>query len=300
MAAALLALLTTALGLSHPSPAMASTWSYDLINTSVTTDGKAVPLVRLPVLSLTAGANKFLNASYVVRNPQAFNIMQGARVRCQRKSDGTVYTSVFTTRNVTANGTSTARVHWLFTAPSTDDYTCTLWGHAATSVGTTYHLTVTSGALGVDDSVFPDGAEWRDTTGGTVASGGAAYLLRKTWVSTTGTYVGANVGVEMTDNYGSPSNGASSVADVTLYITQLRADGTGCVTPFTSTQHITISANVHHDKVYLSARGVPISTAAGCTRSFAIKVLADSLSGNPLVLEGGADIQYSNGIAFSY
>ena len=264
------------------------------------TDAKAVALVQLPVMSLTAGAHKYLNGSYVARNPQAFNVMQGARIRCQRKSDGSQYTSVYTTRNVTANGSSTVQVHWLITAQSTADYACTLWGHAATSAGTSYHLTVTSGALGVDDSTFPDGAEWRHTDGGTVASGGAAYLLRKTWSSATGSYLGANVDVEMTNDYGSPSNGANAVADVSLSITQLRSGGTGCLSPFISTQRVTISSNVHHDKVYLSARGVAISTAAGCTRSFAIKVLVDSISGNPLVLEGGGDIQYSNGIAFSY
>lgn len=298
--AALMAFLASVVTLAGPSPAMASTWSYDLLTTTVATDARAVPVVALPTLSLTAGAKKYFNASYTVSNPQAFNVMQGARVRCRQMSDGTLFHSVYTTRNVTANGSSTVRVHWLFTAPSTADYACTLWGHAATSVGTTYHLNVTGGALGVDDSIFPDGAEWRDTTGDTVASGGAAYLLRKTWVAGTGSYVGANADVEMTNNYGSPNNGRDAVVDVSLYITQLAPDGTGCLAPFITTRRITISANVHHDKVYLSARAVPVSAAAGCTRSFAIKVLVDSISGNPLVLEGGTDIQYSNGIAFSY
>lgn len=42
-----------------------------------------------------------------------------------------------------------------------------------------------------------------------------------------------------------------------------------------------------------------ISTAAGCTRNFAVKAMVRPVSGNPLVLEGGS-IWYSNGIAFSY
>lgn len=283
-----------------PSPAKASsTWSYTLVNTSVPTDGVAVPVVALPALSLSAGSTKYFNASYKVNNPQAFNIMQGGRIRCRRTLDDAVFYSVFTTRNATANASGSVQVHWLFTVPTTGVYACTLWGHAATSRGTGYRLNVASGAIGVDNGTFPDGAEWRHTTGGTVASGESSYLLRRTWASVAGANVGANADVELTNSYGSPSNGRSATADVTLYVTQLGPDGTGCRPAVTVTKQITIPAAVHHDKVYLQLRGIAVSGEAGCTRNFAIKVLVDSVSGNPLVLEGGTT-HYSNGMAFSY
>lgn len=283
-----------------PSPAMASTWSYTLINTTVRTDAVAVPLVALPALALSAGSNKYFNASYRVSNPESFNIMQGGRIRCRRMSDDAAFYSVYTTRNATAAAAGMVQVHWLFAVPSTDSYACTLWGHAATSRGTGYRLNVSSGAIGVDGSTFPGGAEWRHTGGGTVPSSGSSYLLRKTWTAGGGTNVGANADVELTNNYGSPNNGRSATADVTLYATQLAADGTGCRPAVTVTRQITIPAAVHHDKIYLQLRGVAISAEAACTRNFAIKVLVKSVSGNPLVLEGSSGTHYSNGIAFSY
>lgn len=279
-------------------PASASTWSTTLLNTTIVTDETPVPLVALPTLTLAAGHNKFLNSTYTVSNPNDFNVMQGARIRCRNMSNDNLYYSVFSTRNVTANGTSVIRVHWLFTAPDTGSYACTLWGHAVTSRGTNHRLNVTAGSLGVDDSTFPGGTEWRDTVGGNVPSGGSAYLLRKTWAATVGTRVGANADVELTNS--GPAGNAGATADLTLYITQLGLDGTGCRAAVSVTKRISISADVHHDKVYLQHRDIAIDTSASCTTKFAIKVLVESVSGSPLVLEGSSGFQYSNGIAFSY
>lgn len=284
------------------SPAAAtSTWTYDVITSQIVSDGAQRVVLRLPAVTLAAGERIYFNGGYGVSNGYGFNIMQGAQIRCQ--TSGVVARSVFTTRNATAYASGSARVHWLFTVPQTAVYTCELLGHALTSRGTGYALTVVSGSsttyLGMQVESIPDGQEWRHTTGGTVPSGGSAYLLRKEWTAVTGASVGVDADVELTSNKSGGASGSSLTA--TLYVTQLNSAKTACTSTATHTysQNKSISTDVHHDKVYFRIRGIGVQTASGCTRLFAIKVLIRVTSGNPVDLNGTATTHYSNGIAFS-
>ncbi|MGH8795349.1 MAG: hypothetical protein ACRDXX_22240 [Stackebrandtia sp.] len=274
--------------------------SDELLNTRITTDGEYVPLVSLGTLTFDAGDRKFFSARYKAANPQSFNVLQAARIRCRDTSDDTEYYSVFSTRNITADSASSVVVHWLFTPPSAGRYACTLWGHAKTSQGDGHRIDVANGSIGVDDVSYPDAEEWRHTTGGDVGVGDSAYLLRRTWTAGSGDTVGVNMDVEWTNNYGKPNNGKSATADVLLYVTQLNSEGKGCRSPHVADERFTISSDTHHDKVYLKLRDIPVSADDGCTRDFAIKALVEHVSGNPLILEGSASSHYSNGIALSY
>lgn len=134
-----------------------------------------------------------------------------------------------------------------------------------------------------------------------IGVGEAGYVLRETWTAAPGKSVGITADVELTDCYNFDvveSNGGSANATPTLTAIQLGPSGDACQAAQTESQPITIPADVHHEKVYLSLRGIAVSTSPACVANFAIKVLV-SVGGNrnSMIIETPS---CTNGIAFSY
>lgn len=274
--------------------------STDLLNDTIHTDRERVALVSLGTDTFGEGERRFLEASYEGHNPQSFNIMQGARITCRRTSDDAEFHSVWSTRNILPGTDSSLEVRFLFVAPTADDYACTLWGHSTTSRGEEHRLEVRSGRIAMDVDARPDGAEWRHTSGGRVTPGEQAYLLRKEWTATE-QQLSAYMDFELTNDYGKPSNGKPSEVEVRMYVTQLTADGKRCREATVESKRVSISALLHHEKIYLAAKDVTVSNEQGCTKRFAIKGLVVSVSGNPVFIEGkGETSHYTNAIAFSH
>jgi hypothetical protein len=274
--------------------------STTLLRTTVALTGTQYPLVTLAGLSFTGGQHYLVQAQWTATSPTRTRpALQAAQVWCQPAAGGAGGRSVFTTRNHTGGtGYSRALVRWMFTAPATGGYTCTLMGHAAASDAVSgQYLTVVGGGetfLSVDRVADVDGQEWRQGQVH-IATGTAAYVLRRNYLAGHGGRAIIFADVELTNNYDAGVYGRDSAVTAELVVVQVDAAGQLCGAPaHTYRVSKVISSYVHHDKVY-TAVDAPKSGIAGCSDYFAVKLLVRADSGNPVIVEGGGS-GYTNAI----
>ena len=234
--------------------------------------------------------------------PNTSPVLQGMRLLCS--GAGSTSASVFSTtnNNGSASGTSKILGHTVFVVPKTGDYTCSVDGWATQDKADVPKddsgkwpdlLAVVEGRdTFVSTDVVTLGANtWQGTTETVdLARGKSTTVLSHTWApGSTARTVSFYADVELS-NEGS----ATSTSTVVLDITQVAASGKTCSNHVAVSVKPSISWATHHAKQYLRKVGLPVSTASGCTRSFAVRVGVTNTAASTLRVY---DKGYSNVVA---
>jgi hypothetical protein len=290
------------------SPIASGTVStQDLITTVLPNTSATSPVLRLPPLPMRRGEVIYLKAqmggrSNIVRTP-----MFGIRIICLGPGGGAG--SVWTVQNHLgrAFGVDTERLRWLFVAPNTTSYTCTMHGVATTFVDPTVaRLTIDPATTILSaTSVQPISTQWlqnTDTCVGSVpnpeipqcAVARRTVTVLQNTVPTQGARFANLLGdVQLSREYGAFPGGISTV-DVTVRATPVNAAGQTCAPTRTITGRQVINNDLHHVKVNLNLLDVPVNQSASCGRSLRVDATVTHLAGNPVTIDGPS---YSNGIA---
>ncbi|GAA2757933.1 hypothetical protein [Actinopolymorpha rutila] len=279
-------------------------FSQDLLATTLPNSTASVPVLRLPPLAMLAGDAQYLVAqlggrSNIVRTP-----MMGTRIICLGKGGGGG--SVWTVQNHLgqAYGVNIERLRWLWRAPNSTSYTCTMYGVATTVVQPdvarldidqrTTILTATP--------VARSSAQWfmsSDSCVGAVPDPGvpecavarhSSTVLQHTVDTGGATSASVLTDVQLSREYGSYPGGTSTV-DVTAQATVLGTDGQPCAPTRSTTARLVITNDLHHLKANVTVTGVPVNQTASCGRSLSVSAVVNHVSGNPVTIEGPS---YSN------
>ncbi len=307
--------------LTAGSLAVAAPASADVVeSTAIVTDRVTIPeygtqttadhrvILRITV-SLRAGQAYYLRGRWTVTSNTSRSTMQGSYLRCYRNGDAPTSggKSVFTTRNHVphVSSTNTVETRMAYRAPTSDSYKCELVGYGVRlDVGTGgRHFDTVGGEantyLFTNDSGFDDLEEWRGDSTATLNDGDDLYVMRRTFTPSGNTnMLRAHADLEATVIRTAPLT--DTEWRVTLYVTQLDANGNGCAAPVRTVQkNVRLDPDVVHDKTYLQTDVRIYSPTAypGCVRRFAIKTRVTHINGLDLRLEGDL---YSNSLAWSY
>lgn len=294
----LAALLLTSTSLLVPAAGAGAASSGTVITADL--DATWRPVVSLTA-NLTAGDKMYLYGRYTATNSSANPVLQAAQVMCTDQTSASAVSSPWSTTNHlgSASGTQFIAVRALLSIPTTSTYSCKLLARAAQSAspGTARLLHVVTGSgtgLSMTDAPQPGGAQWGDVSDVVIPAGSSQYVLRKTWVAaSTATTVSFRADPELNEE----NTALDAFTTSTLSVAQLTTAGVACEAAHTVTVPLTVTHDRHHAKVYLNITGLPINTAAGCTRSFAVKVLVSAgTGGSPVRVYNSL---YSNGIALN-
>jgi hypothetical protein len=253
--------------------------SHEVVTSEIPREQSAKVIVRLPIMRLDEGEPRFFYGRYAATSK--YGLMMAAQLVCT--VNGTGYTSVTSTMNHRGEeldpGARVISARWLFVPPVTGDYNCRLIGYSKTEnkdVPADAKLVVVPGAntlFGMHDDFKPGALEWRDAanyTPGVGLSNPTAYVFDKSeWSASAGArQVDIRADVEVTAD--STGGDRPFSPKLTLIADQLDGTGKPCATTMEPSDPA-IEIVTHHYKFQLTKRA-PVSTAAGCTRNFDVKV----------------------------
>lgn len=260
------------------SPA-AAVESRVVVNTEIPREKPAKVIVQLDTLQLDAGVPRFFYGRYAATSE--YGLMMAAELVCTVNGKG--YKSVTSTVNHRgAQLDPFARVisvRWLFVPPVKGAYYCRLIGYSHTTNRDTpadAKLVVVPGAntlFGMHDDAKNGALEWRDAPDDEPSVGisnPVAYVFDDSeWSAQPGArQVDVRADVEVTAD--STGGNRPFRPRLTLMATQLNAAGRPCAdTAMEPGGDIEIVT--HHYKFQLT-KLVPVSSAAGCTLAFDVKV----------------------------
>ncbi|GAA5020402.1 hypothetical protein [Actinopolymorpha pittospori] len=281
--------------------------TQDLITEVLPNTSTTSPVLRLPPLPMQQGQVMYLRAqmsgrSNIVRTP-----MFGIRVICLGPGGGAG--SIWTVQNHLGQtfGVNTERLRWLFRAPNTTSYTCTMHGVSTTVVDPTVaEFTIDARTTILSATpVTPISTQWFediDTCVGAVpipqiprcsVARPSVTVLEQT-VPTRGARFANLLGdVQLTREYGAFPGGVSTV-EVAVRATPVDSGGQGCAPTRTITGRQAITNDLHHIKVTLNLLDVPLNQSPSCGRSLRVDATVTHLAGNPVTIDGP---RYSIGIA---
>lgn len=241
--------------------------------------------------SMTAGLSYRLTGSLQTTTGYLASL-QAQVLTCRFQGGNYTYSAWSTTNHLgTEHGAAPVTVattsgEWIFTAPATADYTCTLHARAGRIPYPTdremEHLSVTGGAITLNTTSIPFATEWRQPdiakVGGT--NGVSKWVLVKRYTAPIAISHKVYTGTQLT----SISTGQSTpaVADITTYVTQLTTAGQKCMR-YTKTTRATVSGKLHHLKI---AHTMTVPYTAGCSPAYAIQVLITYVQGHGMQVEG--------------
>ncbi len=266
------------------------------------------PVVQL-TLNVAANSDWYLNGFYHAatlypNTPGPDGILaqplQSEHITCN--GGATPASTVNSTTNVPADGsTSTIRVRDIVTFPSAGTWTCTMWGKtgsgrlAQDGIQPPY-LQVLDGTLTATNVTVPyaygagRAERWINIAapgsyGDLAITDSAAHsILAKNWTVAPG-YTGfstrGDVNIDVT-------SAGSATVQIVLSATQLNSSNNACTggTNLTSSTSQTVTYETHHRKLYTTLNNIPIASASGCTRKFAIRVNVTRTSGSNIQVDG--------------
>lgn len=258
-------------------------FTQDLLATTLPNSTATVAVLRLPPLAMQAGDAQYLVAqmggrSNIVRTP-----MMGTRMICLGKGGGGG--SVWTVQNHLgqAYGVNTERLRWLWKAPNSTSYTCTMYGVAttivqpdiarldidqrttilsATPVGRTstqWFMDSDSCVGAVPDPEVPQCAVARNSV----------TVLQREVDTDRATSASVLTDVQLSREYGAYPGGPSTV-DVTAQATALDSSGQPCAATRSTTDRKVITNDLHHLKANVTVTGVPVNQTASCGGSLRV------------------------------
>ncbi len=284
--------------------ASGSVSTQDLLATSLPNSTATTAVLRLPPLAMKAGDAQYLVAQLGTRSNIARTPMMGIRIICLGTGGGGG--SVWTVQNHLgqAFGVNTERLRWLWKAPNSTSYSCTMYGVATTVVqpsvakldidqrstiltatpvgrGSSQWFMDTDSCVGsVPDPEVPQCAVARKSS----------TVLQRTVDTGSATSASVLTDVQLSREYGYYPGGSSTV-DVTAQATALDTSGQPCAATKTTTARQVITNDLHHLKANVTIAGVPVNQSAGCGGKLAVSAVVNHVSGNPVTIEGP---KYSN------
>jgi hypothetical protein len=296
------AILAAAAPIGLPAaPAVAQGTEPDCVNpiNPDTTDQRRFCRVRQVAVTAQAGDKLHVQSRLVLDDMEQRLLLEHV-LRCDLETGHTIRT----TQNSYA-GQDRAMLHarYIWTAPADGGYVCELLTRVAYPAAVTgpadVHVRTGESTLTVQPA--PDWAAHKFQDSERIIGPQQWDLLAMYWTAPNGLAAFDVTGdVELTNCYGpyqgsnrtdgvacttSPSNGNSSTVETRVQALQIATDGSYCRTTSSPMDRITISWAVHHKKNYGRLTGIPVSTAAGCTRRFRLKVFARHVAGNPSLVE---------------
>ncbi|MGE0549881.1 MAG: hypothetical protein AB7O24_17365 [Kofleriaceae bacterium] len=269
-------------------------------------------IVRLPPIALTTGQQLYLTGGWRPRSNTEAKILQGVTIMCSVNGEVIERSTSSNINHHSTTGPLYSATRWLFKAPRTASYRCELKGRACSIPSCddeTRMLLVNDTEVHAISATPADPGDvaWA-APDLCVAPGATEKVMARKWDATSDARtIDVDLALEVTTALDAPNwldkfcdgfykDASGTTVSGRLVVVQLDAGGQPCAPQVqTDIKKLFVSAATHHDKMHLTLRDVPVSTASGCTRRFSIYGVV-SASGSTLYLQ----LQdFSTGIARS-
>ncbi|HZE41477.1 MAG TPA: hypothetical protein VE172_21970 [Stackebrandtia sp.] len=269
------------------------------ITKELPSSASAKPLLRLDDVAMKAGRPRLIAGKFTAtmrfidpaHDGDRRDMLMSTWITCSTRtpSPDAAYPgrSALSSRNHEGSGRRAVSSVWLFTPPADGTYTCIQWAIGKYTVGPKRSLLPVTGSsdtyLRVAGKTETGGAEWyqgsdavvRKDDPKTAKREDTATILSHTWTaSKSATRINVFHGSQATAGVEGIAGMDPLVLKTTLRITQLNARHQACASAVTAVDKVSIyQGSTHHLKVsrWLQA---PVRTGNGCTREFAIGVVA--------------------------
>jgi hypothetical protein len=253
-------------------------------------DGVFKVVATLPEMKLKGGQLRFLEGVMSATATDA--ALQQAQIRCSNPGADVVMKSQVSGRNTSANPNvvTTVAVRWLFRAPQDGTWSCALYGMGdKVSRPDGYKLYVHKGTrLTVADSTLRGGRTWyieRDKK--ILGPKGWQEMAKPAYEMNPGTQsFDVYADMHITNNYEGRATNYDSVVFMKAEIYQLTEEGKSCGQTWSATARARITREVHHDKLEVYYKGIPVHLERNCTSQFRVRITVTLDSGSPIVIHG--------------
>lgn len=260
-------------------------------------DGVFKVVATLPAMKLKGGQLRFLEGVLSATATDA--ALQQAQIRCSNSGADVIRKSQVSGRNTSDNPdvVTTVTVRWLFRAPQDGTWSCALYGMGdKVSRPDGYRLYVQEGTrLTVADSTLRGGRTWFLERDEKIARPtGWQQMAKPLHEMNAGTQsFDVYADMHVTNNYEGRATNYDSVVFMKAEIYQLTEEGKSCGQTWSATARARITREVHHDKLEIYYKGIPVHRERSCTSQFRIRVTVTLDSGSPIVVHG--PVQLKNG-----
>lgn len=253
-------------------------------------DGIFKVVATLPPMKLKGGQLRFLEG--VMSATATSPALQQTQIRCANSGAGVVEKSQVSGRNTSndPDEVTTVTVRWLFRAPQDGTWNCALYGMGdKVSRPDGYKLYIRKETrLSVADSTLRGGKSWYLQYDKKVNYPGAtAEIANPAWdVGSNTQSIDAYADMHITNNYEGRATNYDSVVVLKAEVYQLTDAGTPCGQSWTATAKARITREVHHDKLDVYLKGIPVHRERSCTSQFRLRITVRLDSGSPIVVHG--------------
>lgn len=265
-------------------------------------DGVFKVVATLPQMKLKGGQLRFLEG--VMSATATAPALQQAQIRCSNEGAGNVQKSQVSGRNTSndPDEVTTVTVRWLFRAPQDGTWSCALYGMGdKVSRPDGYKLYLQKGTrLSVADSTLRGGKTWYVQYDKKVNYPGAtAEIANPAWDVGAGTQsIDVYADMHITNNYEGRATEYDSVVVMKAEVYQLTDAGKPCGQSWTATAKARITREVHHDKLDVYYKGIPVHRERTCTSQFRLRITVRLDSGSPIIVHG--PVKLKNGEKGNY
>ncbi|WP_460516884.1 hypothetical protein [Flindersiella endophytica] len=265
-------------------------------------DGVFKVVATLPAMKLKGGQLRFLEG--VMSATATEPALQQAQIRCSNEGAGVVVKSQVSGRNTSndPDEVTTVAVRWLFRAPQDGTWNCALYGMGdKVSRPDGYKLYVKAGTrLTTADATLRGGKTWYLQYDKKVNYPGAtAEVANPAWdVGSATQSIDVYADMHITNNYEGRRTNYDSVVVLKAEVFQLTEAGTPCGQSWTATAKARITREVHHDKLDVYYKGIPVHRERSCTSQFRLRITVRLDAGSPIVVHG--PVQLKNGEKGNY